>query len=136
LDSLIFNSDDTVTSILSDDCDLSILVSWLNLNTISILEANLSGLVIIDDGNSGSAILTLKLSIGVRIIKLNEEILIGLPVIVIIDGDLNKGSCLSIFENDRFVNFFLIITGFSFSIDGSDVDSTCCSFLVQNVNSN
>jgi len=66
---------------------------------------------------------------------LNEEILIWFPVVVIIDDNLNKSSGLSYFESNHLINFFIIVTGFGFSIDGGYMNSTCCSFLVQNINS-
>jgi len=95
----------------------------------------LTWLIVINNCYSGSGILSLQFSHGVRVIELNEEILIWLPVVVIIDGNLNEGSSLSLFENNRFINFFIIVTGFGFGVDGGHVNSTCCSFLVQNVNS-
>jgi uncharacterized protein YuzB (UPF0349 family) len=66
---------------------------------------------------------------------LNEEILIWLPVIVIVDDNLNKSGSLSVFENNCLINHFIIITSFGLGINGGYVNASCGSSLVQNVNS-
>ena len=90
LNSLVVNSDLAVTTILSHNDNVAELVSWCNFDTFGVLEANLSGLVIINDGNSSFSILAYKLSIGLMVVKLNKEILIWLPVIIILDFNVES----------------------------------------------
>ena len=52
LNSLVINSDATITTVLSNYLDLAELLSWSNLDSLSILEANLTWLVIIDNCDS------------------------------------------------------------------------------------
>ena len=89
LDGFVIDLYFTITSILSDDFDFTKFFSWRNLDAFSILEANLSWFIIIDNGNSSFGVLTYKLIICICIIELNKEVLIWLPVVIIIDFDLN-----------------------------------------------
>jgi len=84
---------------------------------------------------TGSGILTGQFYVVSGVVKLNEEILIWFPVVVIVDGDLNESASLSVLENNGFINFFIIVTGFGLGVDSSNVNSTGESFLIQNIDS-
>ena len=82
------NGDATIATVLSNDLDLDEWLSWSNLDSLSILEANLTWLVIIDNGDASLGVLSNKFSIGDWIVELNEEVLIWLPVVVILDDNV------------------------------------------------
>lgn len=90
INSLEVDCDATITTVLSNDLDLDMWLSWSNLDSLSILEANLTWLVIIDNGDASLGILSNKFSIGDWIVELNEEVLIWLPVVVILDDNVKS----------------------------------------------
>lgn len=59
LDSLVFHLNNTITSVLSNDCNITGIISWGNFNSFGILEANLSWLIIINNCNTGLSIFSL-----------------------------------------------------------------------------
>jgi hypothetical protein len=86
-----------------------------SFNVSGVVEVDLSWLVIINNGNSSLSILACKLISCFLMVKLAEEILIWLPVVVIEDHNFKELLFLALFEYNSVVNSFVIISSFSFS---------------------
>jgi hypothetical protein len=56
----VVNLDNTITSILSQNNNITIWFAWGNLNTFSIFKANLTWLIIINNSNSCLSIFSIK----------------------------------------------------------------------------
>lgn len=134
LDSFIINSDFTITSILSNNGNLNMWICWRYLNTFSVLEANLTGLIIINNSNSRSSILSNKLLLSVWIVQLHEEILIWLPVIVILNSNVECLGMLTISEINYTLESKIILSSFSITINGRDIDRFSLFRLILNNN--
>jgi len=134
LDSFIINSDFTITSILSNNGNLNMWICWRYLNTFSVLEANLTGLIIINNSNSRSSILSNKLLLSVWIVQLHEEILIWLPVIVILNSNVECLGMLSLLEIKYTLESKIIFSSFSITINGRDIDGSSLFGLILNNN--
>lgn len=85
------------------------------------LEANLSWLVVINDGDSGLGVLSDQLSVGVHVIKLHEEILIGLPVVIILDSNV-EGLAVFAIELDNSIEWNIILIGLGITINCGGTD--------------
>lgn len=133
LDGLVVNSDDTVTSILSDYLDFKWL-SWDSSDGSLLVEGNLTWLIIINNCDSSSSIFAHKFFICISINKLDEEIFIWLPIVVIVDLDNNMALLLSLLELDDFIDSFIIITSFGFLINSLNSNLSTCSSFVDDVN--
>jgi hypothetical protein len=98
LDCFIINCNSAIGAILSLNDNLNMRVSWRNLNTLGVLESNLSGLIIINNGDSGLRVLTIELLVVICVVQLNKEVLIGLPVVVILDSNIKCLTSLALRE--------------------------------------
>ena len=83
LDGLVVDSDDSVGSVLSSDLDFGNLFGSNGFDGLGLLETDLAGLVIVNDSDSSSSVLALKLFHRVWVVELNIEILIWLPVVIV-----------------------------------------------------
>ena len=117
LHGFIIYSNASITSILSYDYDLNIFFSWRHFDSLSILESNLTWLVVINNSNSAPCIMTTKLIICIWRVKLNKEIFIGFPVVIINDFDFNKLLRLSISELDNSIICLVVMPSLCFSIN-------------------
>jgi len=135
LNGFIVNSDDTVTSILSNNLDFEWL-GWDSSDGSLLFECNLTGLIVIDDSYSSSGVFTCKLLIGVSVEKLDEEISIWLPVVVIVNFDINLVLGFSLFEFENLINTFIISTSFGLLINCLNTNFTSVTAFVVKVNHN
>jgi len=83
----------------------------------------MSWLVIINNGYSGSSVLSIKLLIVVCLEQLDEEIFIGLPVVIINDFDFNKLLSFSGESNDVVI-CVIVVACLCLSINRLASDST------------
>jgi len=88
------------------------------LNSLSFSEDNLSWLIIIDNSNLSFGILTSEFLTMVYAVKLAEEILIWLPVVIIENNYFKEFLLFTLGEYQFSVNSFVILTSLGFSIDG------------------
>ena len=112
------NSNNSITSILSFNNNICNFLRCKSSNGLLFLEANLSWFVVINDCNSCSCILTNKIFSSINVIQLNKEILIWLPVVIIINDNSNELMCFSFIESYNLINFIIIMSGLSFSVNG------------------
>jgi len=87
-----------------------------------LLECNLSWLIIINNGDSSSTVLSLKWLVGISVVKLNEEILIWLPVIIVVNSNVDELLGITLIEGNNSIKSIIILSSFSLSIDSSDSD--------------
>ena len=133
LHGFIIYSNASITSILSYDNDLNIFFGGRNFDSLRILESDLTWLVIVDNGDSCFSVMSNELSIGVYVIELNKEILIGLPVIIIIDSNVE---CHGVFTIELYISIesLVVLTGLGVAINGRSSDSSGNFLLVYNRN--
>lgn len=108
----------TVITILPINYNFSVFSSGLHFHAIVIPKAKLTRLVIVDDGDFGSGIMSEQLLPRSRIVKLHEKVLIRLPVIVINDFDINRLVLLALLEVEDAVEGNVIVVGNGFSVNG------------------
>lgn len=135
LNGLVVDSDSSVTTVLSDNFDFALFLGWGDLDALSVLKANLSRLVVIDDGDARLGVLSDKLLVGVWIVELDEEILIWLPVVIIVDDNVEGLGVLAVSEFNNAVERFVILVGFGVAIDGACTHDTGLSLFIYNSNS-
>ena len=132
LDSLIVYLNFSIRSVFPNNYNFSNLLRGNSLDLLGLLEANLSWLVIINNSNSSSSVLSLKLLHGLWVIELDVEILIWLPVIIISNLHSDEFSLFSLFESQVFLNFSVIISGLGFGVDGANSNSSSSFLFVMN----
>ena len=132
LDSLIVYLNFSIRSVFPNNYNFSNLLRGNSLDLLGLLEANLSWLVIINNSNSSSSVLSLKLLHGLWVIELDVEIFIWLPVIIISNLHCYEFSLLSLFESQVFLNFSVIISGLGFGVDGANSNSSSSFLFVMN----
>ena len=134
LNSLVVNGDTTVTSVLSNDLDLAYILSWSNLDSLSILEANLTWLVVINNGNARLSVLTHKFLVCLWFVELNEEVLIGLPVIIVLNANLESLGHLAVAELNNAIERIVVLVSLGVTVDGASAHTARFTFLINNNN--
>lgn len=128
LNSFIRNSYDSVRSILSNHIDLGNTFRGYSLNWLLFFKSNRSWLIIINDSNNCLSVSSFQHN-GLldwsrawfrRFIKLNPEILIRLPIIIIIDNNSNILSLFAIIKLKKLINKLEILSSVSFLINSSN----------------
>lgn len=119
INGLEVNSDATITTVLSNNLNLNVWLSWSNLDSLSILEANLTWLVIIDNGDASLGVLSNKFLVGLWIVKLNEEVLIWLPVVVILDHNIKSPGGLTVTEFNNTVKWHVVLVSLGIAVNGA-----------------
>lgn len=132
LDGLVVDGDFSITAILPDNNDFNKFIGGRNLNGLRALEANLSWLIVIDDCNSGLGVLSDQFGIGVHVIKLHEEILIGLPVVIILDSNVESLAVLAI-ELNNTIEWNVVFVSLGITIDGGCTDRSNCFLLINDL---
>jgi len=140
LNSFIGNSYGSVRSILSNDIDLSNTFRGYSLNWLLFFKSNRSWLIIINNSNNCLGVSSFQhnglldwSSCWIRwFIKLNPEILIRLPVVIIIDNYSNILSLFPFFKLKKLVNKLEILSSVSFLINSSNSYRTSSPSLVCN----
>lgn len=117
LNSFVINLNDSIITILSGNNNFGILISWRNFDTFCFFEAELSRLVIIYNCNSSSGILSTDFIFRIDIIKLNEEVLIRFPLIIINDSNFEILCIFTLGECDKIVEWHIIFISFSISVN-------------------
>lgn len=135
LNGLIVNSDTSITTILSNDLNFTFFLGWCHFNTFCILKANLSWLVVVDDGDSRLCVLSNKFLVRIWIVELDEEIHIWLPVIVISDANIKSFCVLAVTKFNNTIKRFVVLVALSITIDGANTHSTSTSLFIYNCNS-
>lgn len=136
LHSLEVDFDGAIRSILSQNNYFNFSILGNSLDGLALLKVDLSWLVIINNRHSGLSVISNKFFVAIGGIKLDEEILIWLPVVVVIDLDRDELGLLAILEVEHLVKLFKIISSLCFSIDGSSSDLAGLLLLVKNHNLN
>jgi hypothetical protein len=132
INSLEVNSDATITTVLSNNLDLAELLSWSDLDSLSILEANLTWLVIIDNGDASFGVLSNKFGVELWIVELNEEVLIWLPVVVILDYNIKSLGLLTVTEFNNTVKWHVVLVSLGIAVNGACTDRTGLLPLINN----
>jgi hypothetical protein len=135
LNSLVVNSDATITTVLSNNLDLAELLSWSDLDSLSILEANLTWLVIINNGDTCLGVLSNKFLVGVWLVELHEEVLIWLPVVVILNANVESFGVFTVTEFNNAIEWNVVLVGLGVTVDGASAHATSLSLFVHNSNS-
>jgi hypothetical protein len=134
LDGLVVNRDATVTTVLSSNLDFALGLGWSNLDSLSILEANLTWLVVIDNGDASLGVLSNKFLIGVWLIELNEEVLIWLPVVIILNANGERLGVLTVTEFNNAIEWNVVLVSFGIAVNGACTHGTGLSLLIYNSN--
>lgn len=140
LNSFIGNSYGSVRSILSNNIDLSNTFRGYSFDWLLLFKSNRSWLIIINDSNNCLSVSSFQhngllnwSSCWIRwFIKLNPEILIRLPVVIIIDNYSNILSLFPFFKLKKLVNKLEILSSVSFLINSSNSYSTSSPSFVCN----
>lgn len=135
LNSLIVNGDFTVTAVLSNNLDLDFLLGWRDLDSLGILKANLSRLVIIDDGDASLGVLSNKFLVGVWLVELHEEVLIWLPVVVILNANVESFDVFAISEYNNVIIWEVVLVFLGITVHGAGAYVASNSLLINNSNS-
>jgi len=101
---------------------------------LSILEANLTWLVIVDNSDSRFCIMSLQLRIRVNIIKLHKEVLIWLPVIIVFNSNVKSFAIFTI-EFNYSIKSVKVFSSLGITINGCCSDFTSNFFLINDMNS-
>jgi hypothetical protein len=132
LNCLEIDSDLSVTSILSDDIYFCKLVGRRNLDGLRALETNLSWLVVINNGNSGLSVLSDQLSIGIGVIKLYVEVLIRLPVVIVLDSNVEGLAVFAIELNDV-IEWHVVLVSLGVAVDCGSTNRGNCLLLINDL---
>lgn len=135
--SLISYFNKTITSVLSNKNNLTccIFLSGKSFNmSFDFFKRDLTWLIIIDNGHSCSSIFTFKVITSVWIFQLNMEILIWFPVIVILNSNVECKGTLSLRELKYTLESNIILSSFSITINGRDIDGSSLFRLILNNN--
>tara|TARA_B110000285_G_C15114435_1_gene613200 strand:- start:1444 stop:1761 length:318 start_codon:yes stop_codon:yes gene_type:complete len=97
---------------------------------------DLTRLVIINNSNSCFGVLPSQLDFFVNIEKLYPEIFIRLPVLVIINEDLNNLKSLAVLEVDGLNQFFVIFSSLSLVINSFDQNLALSFLLIHYLDAN
>ena len=97
-----------------------------------LLEADLTWLVIVNNGNLGLGVQAKQLD-SVDVVQLDKEVLVWFPLVVIKDLDLNVLVRLSSLEVDELVNGFVVLSSLGLCVNGLDLDGLGLLLLVLNV---
>merc|ERR1719329_651890 len=92
LNGLVVDSDSSVTTVLSDNFDFALFLGWGDLDALSVLKANLSRLVIVDDNVEGLGVLAVS-----EFNNAVERFVILVGFGVAIDGACTHDTSLSLF---------------------------------------
>lgn len=130
LNSLVINRDFTITTVLSNNDNIAEVISWGYFDTFGVLEADLSRLIIINNGDSCFGILANKFGHGIWVIKLNKEVLIWLPVVIILDTNIKSLGVLTLGKFDDSVKWDIILICLGISVNSCNSDSTCITFFI------
>jgi len=130
----ILNNDVTIGTLDAiNNNSASTFLSWVS-DCLLLLEYEHTWLVIIENSDSSDRIITDETSIGLLVVKLDVEILIRLPFIVINNRNCNFFFVLSAFELNNLVDMNKIFTILCISFLGSNPDATCTLRLVKDLN--
>jgi len=134
LNRLIIYSDNSIRSVLSNNNNFGNFIRGNSFDGLGLLEADLTWLIIVDDCNSSPGVLSLKLLHGIWVVKLDVEVLIWLPVVVISDLNCDELDMVSILELQGLLDLFVVVSGFSLGVDGAYSDGASDSLFINNVN--
>lgn len=142
LDSLVVDGNFTVRTILSHNFYFGLSGRSNSLDWLGVLESNRSWLVIIYNCYNSFSISTFEQrSVLDRafdwFVKLDPEIFIRLPVVIIINRNSNKFQSVLFLscEFKNFINFFVVIASLSLLVDGTNSDAALLIELVLHIDS-
>lgn len=132
----IFTFDETITSMDTIDINAAYrLVCWVLYGSL-VLEYQISWLIIVNNCNFGGSVTSMELLFCLWVQKVEVEILIWLPLVIIIDLHRNLLFSLSFFEFNQFVNCLKVFS-LSCSVSSTlDMNLGRISSLVNNFNLN
>ena len=88
-------------------------------------------LVIIENSDTGAGVFSNQAQISGWVNKLNIEVLIGFPVVIVDNFDRYFTLSLSILERQNLVDSFVVLTSFSIAIYGANANFSWLLCLVQ-----
>jgi len=133
---IIFNSNCSIRSISSCNDNVNFFIASNCFDHIVFIELDLTRLVIINNSNSCFGVLASQLDFFVNIEKLYPEIFIRLPVLVIINEDLNNLKSLAVLEVDGLNQFFVIFSSLSLVINSFDQNLALSFLLIHYLDAN
>lgn len=102
---------------------------------IFLLKGNVTWLVIINDSDTSFSVLSLKQLTRECIVQLDEEISVGIPIIVIVDLDFDILLGLSFGEFENLVNRDVILVSLGFTLYCGNANTASLTSLVDDRNS-
>jgi len=126
------NSYSSITSISSFDDNLSMLFWGKSRDCFRLLKVNMSWLIVINNSDSSSSIMTRQLIIVGLIEQLNEKIFIRLPVVIINNFNFNEFLSLALIKRNNLITSYVIVSSLGLCINSLNSDSCSIFFLVNN----
>lgn len=134
--SLVFHRNLTIGTLVAlDDNVADSLIGGVS-NDLLFLEDEHTWLVVVDNGDAGAGVLADEAMSRLGVDKLNIEVLIGLPGVVVDNLDSNFALGLAIGEIDNGVNSYVIFGGLGVAIDGTHAHLSWLFRLVEHLNFN
>lgn len=123
-------------TVRADDLQDALILGGGVLVQVTGLEGKSTWIIIVNNANGGFAVGTFKFLFGVRIVQLNIEVLIGLPVIVIMDCDRHFFESFVVGKLNNLIDCLVVFTGLSVAIKSADTNFTGFLALIQDFNVN
>jgi len=95
----------------------------------------LTWLVIVNNGNACLGVLSNKFLVGIWVVELNKEVLIWLPVIIIVDLNIDGFGGLAFSKLNNTIKSTVIISSLGITINGASTYVTSSFLFICNNNS-
>lgn len=122
-------ADGTVSSLDSLDNDQNpvLVSSGLDLGE---LESKLSGEIFVQDGDLAFSVIAEQSLLGLWIVELNVEIQVRLPVVVVVNCDIDRLFLIFLLHGDDLVECFELFAGHGAIRPGSDSEACLCVLIL------
>ena len=132
-DSLVLDRDLTIRTIDSLDLDVALFFVSGMFDDFLLLESEHTWLIIVENSDACAGILSNETQISLGVDKLNIEILIGLPVVIVFNLNQNFALFLAVIERNDFVDSFIVLSSFSIAVNGANANFAWLFGLVENL---
>jgi len=130
LNSFVTNGDFAIGVVDSLDDDGALVVGG-RMAHVRVGKGELAWLVVVQDSDAALRVAPSQSRARVQVVKLDQEVLIGFPAMVVNNGDLDSGFFFSVLEFNLLVQFREVLTGSGRVVDGAHTDATNGLVLVR-----
>jgi hypothetical protein len=102
---LIIDSYSAIGTVLTDELNQSVLIIGMNLDgALSLLEADVTGLIIIDDRHFTLGVSSRKFLISLPVVQVHGEVTVRVPLLIVVNRDRDDLKSLATFEGNNLVD--------------------------------